>query len=594
MPSLADLLVHPHLLHLTVFSESQKKASYKTPLKSPSDWRMNFVVEHGVKVYHIPNYGNQKKVPLPDNCLENKNGQIRLLLGNGKLLINIISSLQGSNNNNNSNDEGNAITNVDVIERRLEEEAWQYPEIHNQGRDFSKKLAAKYTSKECKVELHRCCLRACIFEESTKMLTDRAVSEVISNARDKNVGYLDLHSISDPGCCCTKGGWKFFLISEHKLAKEKAQKSKHDSDEESTVDRAPPVVPMLVIADSANNIVEDTNGFLPLNQIPTDPNSFEVHGDAFSIIIPPQNPYVLDMIKKQGLHLRIFLYRCLDKKYSNSSVEFVYYDHGAFKDSCPFCMIKRVPQLPLESASNRSGSGNQARKRAKTSSSSLSVQSPADSSMSMSPYFDSSSSGVSTPSSSASSPEPCNINDQLAYHFPIIPNSVEAFSSDSSISNNNTSYGQDQEYWSDMQGSSDENQIPENLDGMWLRDNDIGSLIFDFVNDDLNTPDNIPIPDSCASKPVRVEAIRENVTEVEEEAENKDSTKVPEDETESAKSSCEDEEDETIVESFTKLNLSVDNRSSDQIVIIKTNLWPAIFVALMAILLYFIAYSLWQ
>jgi len=378
------------------------------------------------------------------------------------------------------------------------------------------------------------------------------------------------------------------------LAKEKAQKSKHDSDEESTVDRAPPVVPMLVIADSANNIVEDTNGFLPLNQIPTDPNSFEVHGDAFSIIIPPQNPYVLDMIKKQGLHLRIFLYRCLDKKYSNSSVEFVYYDHGAFKDSCPFCMIKRVPQLPLESASNRSGSGNQARKRAKTSSSSLSVQSPADSSMSMSPYFDSSSSGVSTPSSSASSPEPCNINDQLAYHFPIIPNSVEAFSSDSSISNNNTSYGQDQEYWSDMQGSSDENQIPENLDGMWLRDNDIGSLIFDFVNDDLNTPDNIPIPDSCASKPVRVEAIRENVTEVEEEAENKDSTKVPDDETESAKSSCEDEEDQTIVESFTKLNLSVDNRSSDQIVIIKTNLWPAIFVALMAILLYFIAYSLWQ
>ena len=596
VPSLVDLLVHPHLLHLTVFSESQKKASYKTPLKSPSDWRMNFVVEHGVKVYHIPNYGNQKKVPLPDNCLENKNGQIRLLLGNGKLLINIISSLQGSSNNNSNKDEGDAITNMDVIERRLEEEAWQYPQIQNHGTDFSRKLATKYTSKECKVELHRCCLRASIFDEATKTLTDRAVSEVISNARDKNVGYLDLHSISDPGCCCTKGGWKFFLISEHKLAREKAQKSKHDSDEESTADRAPPVVPMLVIADSDNNIVEDTNGSLPLNQIPTDPNSFEVHGDAFSIIIPPQNPYVLDMIKRQGLHCRIFLYRCLDKKYSNSSVKFVYYDHGAFKDSCPFCMIKRVSQLPLESAfsiGSGSGSGNRARKRAKTSS--LSVQSPADSSMSMSPYFDSSSSGVSTPSSSSSSPEPCNITDQLAYHFPIIPSSDEAFSSSSSNNNDNIiSYGQD-DYWSEIQGSSDDNQIPENLDGMWLRDNDIGSLIFDLVNEDLNTPGNVPIPDSCTSKPLNVEVIREKVTKVEEK-ENKDSTKDSE-EIESEKNICEDEEEVAIVGSFTKLNLSAENRStksSDQNVIVPTNLCPAIFVALFAIMLYFIACSLWQ
>jgi hypothetical protein len=119
-----------------------------------------------------------------------------------------------------------------------------------------------------------------------------AVSEVISNARDKNVGYLDLRSISDPGCCCTQGGWRFFLISEHKLAKEKSTaSSKQDSDEET--DRAPPVVPVLVLADHENNVVEDLNGTLPLNQIRTDSDHFEVHGDAFSIVMPPQNPVVL-------------------------------------------------------------------------------------------------------------------------------------------------------------------------------------------------------------------------------------------------------------------------------------------------------------
>jgi len=171
VPSLAELLVHPHLLHLTVFGESQKKASYKTPLKSPSDWRMNFVVEYGVKVYHIPNYGNQKPVQLPDNCLENKDGQTRLLLGNNKLLINIISSLQGGAKKEDS--EGDVITNIDVINRRIVEEAWQYPEIQNLEKDLAKKLATKYTSKEYKVELHRCCLRACIFDESHRQTRNR-------------------------------------------------------------------------------------------------------------------------------------------------------------------------------------------------------------------------------------------------------------------------------------------------------------------------------------------------------------------------------------------------------------------------------------
>ena len=497
VPSLDGLYIHPHLLHLTVFGESQKKASYKTPLKSPSDWRMNFTVEYGSKVYHIPNYGNQKKVQLPDNCLENKDGNIRLLLGNNKLLINIISSLQGNSKKDDSDPDGNAITNIDVIERRIEEESWQYPEIQNQGKDYSKKLASKYTSKDFKVELHRCRLRVCVFDDVTKQLTDRAVSDVISNARDKNVGYLDLRSISDPGCCCSKGGWRFFLISEHKLARDKAATKQETEDE---IDRSPPVVPVLVLADNANNIVEDSNGLLPLIQIPTDPDSFEVHGDAFSIIIPSQNPYVLNMMQQQGLHCRIFLYRCLDKTYSKSSVKFVYYSHEAFEDNCPFCFIKKVSQSSLEFAfSIGAGSGKRSRKRAKTSSGN--AQSPADSSMTMSPYCESTSSGISSPGS-ASSPEhtPGHFTDNLSYRMSN-QNTLEVFSynsnnnSNSNSSINTVNYNQD--YMSEIHGPMDVTNEPGEIDGAWLQDHDIGALIFDLTNDDLNTVGNLPIPDSC-------------------------------------------------------------------------------------------------
>jgi hypothetical protein len=64
-------------------------------------------------------------------------------------------------------------------------------------------LAAKYTNKEFKVELLRWRrLRVCFFDGNGKLPTHTAVSEVISNARDKNVGYLDTRSISDPSCCC--------------------------------------------------------------------------------------------------------------------------------------------------------------------------------------------------------------------------------------------------------------------------------------------------------------------------------------------------------------------------------------------------------
>jgi hypothetical protein len=119
------------------------------------------------------------------------------------------------------------------------------------------------------------------------------------------------------------------------------------------------------------------------------------------------------MIKNRGLHCRIFLYRSLDKKFSNSSVKFVYYNH---EDNCPFCLIKRVSQSSLECSfsSGNVQSGKRPRKRAKTSSGNvLSPAEPSGSSLNVPSPYSSDSSGISSPGSFISSPEHC-INDQVS------------------------------------------------------------------------------------------------------------------------------------------------------------------------------------
>ena len=590
VPSLESLLIHPHLLHLTVFADNQKKASYKTPLKSSADWRMVFIVEYGTRIYHIPNYGNQKKVQLPDSCLENKGGQIRVVLGTNKLLINIISSLQGNGKKDEADSEGGAITNLNVIEKRIEEEAWQYPALPNLGRDVAKSLTSKYTNKENKVELHRCRLRACLFDASGNTALATAISDVISNARDKNVGYLDLRSISDPGCCCTKGGWKFFLISEHKLAKEKGASTKQPQDSDEECDRSPPVVPVIVLADIDNNVVDDTNGSLPLNQIPVDPDHFEVHGDAFSIVMPPQNPVVLEMMRSRGLHCRIFLYRALDKKFSSSSVKFVYYNHDTFEDNCPFCLIKRVSQSSLETSfsAGNNPSGKRPRKRAKTSSGS--VLSPVDSSSTtlgvMSPYS-SDSSGISSPGSSANSPE-YTMNDQMSpqYIFPS-QNSAETFpGSGSGYFSNEDSYPM--EDWSEVDDPTLVNAIQES--GLWLPAvGELGSLIFDHSNADLNTIANLPLPDSCQVEDREDVADEKPETKPVQKTEKVEPSKVEKPGLEEAlkRLNLEDKPSERSVE---KSSVTSSTTTTSW----KSDFWLEISVVFLAILFYLISSFAWK
>jgi hypothetical protein len=252
-------------------------------------------------------------------------------------------------------------------------------------------------------------------------------------------------------------------------------------------------------------------------------------------------------------------------------------------------MIKRVSQLSLESAfSNGTGSGKRPRKRAKTSSEG--VQSPADSTMSMSPYYDSTS-GISSPGST-SSPEhtPGNINDQLSYQLPQ-HSSAEGFSPHSS--NSNIGYSQEGytlDYWGEMQGSSELNQIPENMDGMWLKDHEIGSLIFELDNNDLNTLGNVPIPDSC--NPKQDKSVKKDTSE----AEPKVSSKA-EDKSKAAKSEKEFKDaEEKVEEAFKKLQVS--EKATKVLVeenrFLRSDLSLEIFAVVFAVFLYYVGCYVWN
>lgn len=305
VPCHEELAIHPHLLHLTIFTENQKRASYKTPLKSPSDWRLKFKIVNCKQVYHIPNDPDANEVALQANCLSFDIGQPILTLGKNKVLVNIISSLQGATKRGNSNSENAIVTNFDVISKRIEEEFHQYPQLQI-SKDLARNLATKYTNKDHKVELQRCKLRVCVFEpNSSRILT--AYSITINNARDKNVGYLNLRSISDPGMCCTAGGWRFFLISEHKLAKDKVS-NKQEVDY-GHPDKGHPVVPRLELTNRDLHIVSDAN--IKLNQIPTDADSFEVHGDTFSIVIPHQDAMTIDKINHEGYQVKTTIFQSI-------------------------------------------------------------------------------------------------------------------------------------------------------------------------------------------------------------------------------------------------------------------------------------------
>ena len=131
-----------------------------------------------------------------------------------------------------------------------------------------------------------------------------------------------------------------------------------------------------------------------------------------------------------------------------------------------------------------------------------------------------------------------------------------------------------------MQGSSELNQIPENMDGMWLKDHEIGSLIFELDNNDLNTLGNVPIADSCQPKHDKV--AKKDISEPE-------VSKVEKSKVTKSEKEFKDAE-EKVEEAFKKLQLSEKsiNVPTEDTRLIRSDFGLEIFAVVFAVVLYYI------
>ena len=76
--------IHPCMLHAIIMdaSSKQKRARFRTELKSPEDWKIILDVVNG-EVYYVPNYGETESLKV--DCLR----EGKLVLGQSNLQVNL-------------------------------------------------------------------------------------------------------------------------------------------------------------------------------------------------------------------------------------------------------------------------------------------------------------------------------------------------------------------------------------------------------------------------------------------------------------------------------------------------------------------------
>jgi hypothetical protein len=190
------------------------------------------------------------------------------------------------------------------------------------------------------------------------------------------------------------------------------------------------------------------------------------------------------------------------------------------------------------------------------------------------------------------------------------------------------SYNQD--YLEEIHGPMDVTNESGEIDGAWLQEHDIGALIFDLTNEDLNTAGNLPLPDSCPdlskvqdillkqendakdkqsekedTKKTEEQTKQKEVEKVDVQTEKKDYTKLVKLE-EKLESLCLQKEitteedfiksEEKIEEAFQKMRLAEDQtRSSLELTAtIKSDFQLEIFAIAFAVFLYYFGTNYWN
>lgn len=194
----------------------------------------------------------------------------------------------------------------------------------------SKNITKEFTHGESKKEIHRCRLRACLYQDATDSFKiAECISETIKDSKDKNFGRFQISCMSEPHGSCEKGGWNAFLVSQSRVG-------------------SSGFYPIFVFANSdADMQPEPVDKVYPnFKQISTE--EMEVfHNSTFKFRIPSQQQRVVQSLKEYRYNTYITLYREADDEYATGMVRFDYHDIHTDLDEeeCHYCELKK--NMPL-------------------------------------------------------------------------------------------------------------------------------------------------------------------------------------------------------------------------------------------------------
>ena len=158
-----------------------------------------------------------------------------------------------------------------------------------------------------KIELHRCRIQCDFLDElsgSMANICGSVHSDEIRNVKQRDIGALELHDMSDPRASCSKGGFKVLISLMFKASTMKA--SDGGSKQEDS-----PIRAVFVVVDRDDNARHAEEVYGGFNQI----SSMTVHDNTIAFIVPAQSPEVIRAIGENRDVLRVALFRSHDRKY---------------------------------------------------------------------------------------------------------------------------------------------------------------------------------------------------------------------------------------------------------------------------------------
>jgi len=316
--------IHPNLLSITI-KDKNKRIKYRGNLTNPKAWKLVLLITNG-QVYYQDHEGNLLKA----DDLVNGN---KLLLGNyaetgmEHVLITVVTPLKTKGVQWSPN-------GGKVVEDRLLNDKNRWGSQSADGPTVTS-ISKEFTFGESKRELHRCRLRACLYQDKTDdFKVSEAYTETINDTRDKNFGNFKVGCMSEPHGACEKGGWKHFLITKSRVA-------------------TSGFYPRFVFASSANDIRPQTvdSLFKGFKQISHEKEDMEIfHNSTFKFKIPNQQRSVIQAIKHYHLNTYVTLYREADDQFAQDMIRFDYHNiHDETdpdsEEECPYCQIKKNQPL---------------------------------------------------------------------------------------------------------------------------------------------------------------------------------------------------------------------------------------------------------